>query len=168
MHDRGEISDIVRVLRFVSWVLVLIDVSIYDRCCHTMGRSLDASTLMIFPLLNGVSETATFFAVFKVGEQLAKVCGSFSRVPSFLAGFVPYYTFVALIHALMWIRILPDHLSDEPRVRFYRRLMIPSKSLVAATWALLYFFSHDLWNVILQHVVVDCALVMSLHYSMWS
>jgi hypothetical protein len=91
----------------------------------------------------------------------------------FLGGFVPYYIFVAMIHAVMWIRILPDHLKDGgsssgSAARFYRRLMIPSKSLVAAAWALMYFRSRDAWTVILQHMTIDSGLVLSVHYSMWS
>jgi hypothetical protein len=165
-RDPGGLFGSDRLLRPASWALVMVQTSIYDKCCHKKARSLDLSTLAIFPLLNGLAETAIFVAVFKAGKQLTDRYGSCSGWLTSLGGFVPYYAFVALIHVHMWIRILPDHLSSEPSARLYRRLMIAANSLVAAAWALLYL-SLDLWTVVQQHAAIDCALVLSLHYSMW-
>lgn len=157
-------------LLLASVVLVWIDTAIYHRACISKGRPLDTQTLFIFPIFNGVGETAIFLSVFKFGEQIvsqaAKATGERLR-PAFFGGYVPYFTYITLIHVFMWLRILPDHLNNAPEVQLYRRILVPSKSLLATSWALLYFLYRDAWSVIVLHTLVDFGLVFSIHYSLW-
>ena len=155
-------------LLLASVLVVWIDTYIYHRCCVVKHRPLDVPTLIMFPIINGFAETAIFLTVFKVGGQLVTSSRPTWNIWwSFLGGMIPYYIFITLIHLSMWIRILPDHMNDSPKVRLYRRLFIPSKSILATSWALLYFLYHDVWSVIGLHTLIDIGCVISLRYSLW-
>ena len=157
-------------LLLASMALVLIDTVIYHRACLSKDGPVDTPTLLIFPILNGVGETAIFLSVFKLGEQIVSQQTNATATTQWLAfvgGYAPYFTFITLIHIFMWIRILPDHLNNATQVQLYRRILVPSKAILATSWALLYYLHRDAWSVIVLHTLVDIGLVFSLRFSLW-
>jgi len=135
----------------------------YDRVATTGMRSLHWPTFIIFPIANGILETIPFLVSFKIGTVLA---APFTTQPLwlFLAGTVTFFAYLAAIHALFWLKVLPTHLDKRPAVRKARIAWIISLTAVSLMWGWLYFTYQDFWSVAALHTLFDVGMVYSIRY----
>ncbi len=88
---------------------------IYARDVSRYGRKVQWTSVPLFSLANGISESFAFFASFELGEWLAMLLTS-GRSPRWLALFSGFFTFSiynGLIHSWFWLPLLPVHMKPE-------------------------------------------------------
>lgn len=139
----------------------------YDRVATTGMRSLHRPTFIIFPIANGILETIPFLVSFKIGTVLAAPFTTqliMQPLWLFLAGTVTFFAYLAAIHALFWLKVLPPHLDKRPAVKKARIAWIISLTAVSLMWGWLYFAYQDFWSVAILHTLFDVGMVYSIRY----
>ncbi len=147
----------------IGLVTTITTMVTYDRVATTGMRSLHWPTVIIFPIANGILETIPFLVSFKIGTVLA---APFTPQPLwlFLAGTTTFFAYLAAIHALFWLKVLPPHFDKRPAVKKARIAWIVSLTAVSLMWGWLYFAYQDFWSVAALHVLFDVGMVYSIRY----
>lgn len=138
----------------------------YSKISHTSNRSLDVLTLTAFPILNGIFESILFILTFKLGVNIITPFNSSSFVQYF-TGFMTMSVYSGLIHALFWLKILPPHLKQDPRMKGTKRVWIVGITFMSMMWCWLYHQYGHFWPVVGLHVLFDAGMVWSIRYSMF-
>jgi hypothetical protein len=151
------------ILLGASLVIVAVNAWVYSHSTTDGGRALDPLTLIVFSIGNGVAETFMFYAVFRLGQILV---GKFSSNlwAGFIVGFIFFMVYSGLIHGLFWLSILPDHVVQTSP---YKPFFMPVQLLIAASWALNFFWYRDLRTVIFLHALVDFTMAWNVKFSMF-
>jgi hypothetical protein len=151
------------ILLGASLVIVAVNAWVYSHSTSDGGRALDPLTLIVFSIGNGVAETFMFYAVFRLGQILV---GKFSSNlwAGFIVGFIFFMVYSGLIHGLFWLSILPDHVVQTSP---YKPFFMPVQLLIAASWALNFFWYRDLRTVIFLHALVDFTMAWNVKFSMF-
>ncbi|TLU51795.1 MAG: hypothetical protein FDX12_04430 [Chlorobium sp.] len=147
-----------------SLLIVAVNAWVYSHSTTDGGRKLDALTVLVFSIGNGVAETFMFYAVFSLGTLLA---GRFTVNPwvVFMTGFICFIVYSGLIHGLFWINILPTHVVQTSP---YKPFFMPVQMLIACSWALSFFWYRDIRSVICLHALVDLTMVCNVRFSMFN
>ena len=148
----------------VSLIVVAINAWVYSHSTTDGGRALDWLTVLVFSIGNGIAETFMFYAVFRIGTALA---GRFTQNPwaLFFTGFIFFIIYSGLIHGLFWIKILPEHVVQTS---LYKPFFMPVQMLIAASWALSFFWYRDIRSVIFLHALVDLTMVCNVKFSLFN
>ena len=151
-------------LLVVSLIVVAINAWVYSHSTTDGGRALDWLTVLVFSIGNGIAETFMFYAVFRIGTALA---GRFTQNPwaLFFTGFIFFIIYSGLIHGLFWINILPEHVVQTSP---YKPFFMPVQMLIAASWALSFFWYRDIRSVIFLHALVDLTMVCNVKFSLFN
>ncbi|MEL6260841.1 MAG: hypothetical protein AAFR12_07205 [Cyanobacteria bacterium J06626_6] len=154
------------------WISIWIGLAItavttlaYAKISTRSGRSLHVPTLIGFPLLNGLFETALFLASFKLGTTAV---ARWTNNPTwlFLAGIFTFCAYSGAIHALFWLRILPPHLNKDRALNNFRRVWMVGLVAVSVLWGWLYFAYQDVWSVVVLHALFDAGMVYCINYQL--
>ena len=135
----------------------------YNSVTKTGGRSLHLPTFFGFSIANGICETLLFIASFKIGVALAAPFTD-SSLWLFLAGTLTFFAYLAVIHALFWLKILPAHLDKRPATKNARRVWVVSLTVMSVLWGWLYFGYQDFWSFAILHILFDAGMVYSIRY----
>lgn len=148
----------------VSLIVVAINAWVYSHSTTDGGRALDWPTVLLFSIGNGIAETFMFYAVFRLGANLA---GRFTQNPwaLFISGFLFFIIYSGLIHGLFWINILPEHVVQTS---IYKPFFMPVQMLIAGSWALSFFWYRDIRSVIFLHALVDLTMVCNVKFSLFN
>lgn len=148
----------------VSLIVVAINAWVYSHSTTDGGRALDWPTVLVFSIGNGIAETFMFYALFRLGANLA---GRFTQNPwaLFISGFLFFIIYSGLIHGLFWINILPEHVVQTS---IYKPFFMPVQMLIAGSWALSFFWYRDIRSVIFLHALVDLTMVCNVKFSLFN
>lgn len=148
----------------VSLIVVAINAWVYSHSTTDGGRALDWPTVLLFSIGNGIAETFMFYALFRLGANLA---GRFTQNPwaLFISGFLFFIIYSGLIHGLFWINILPEHVVQTS---IYKPFFMPVQMLIAGSWALSFFWYRDIRSVIFLHALVDLTMVCNVKFSLFN
>ena len=148
----------------VSLLVVAINAWVYSHSTTDGGRALDWLTVLVFSIGNGIAETFMFYAVFRLGANLAGRLTQNAWV-LFFTGFFFFMVYSGLIHGLFWINILPEHVVQTS---LYKPFFMPVQMLIASSWALSFFWYRDIRSVIFLHALVDLTMVCNVKFSLFN
>ncbi|MGB7511436.1 MAG: hypothetical protein WBP54_09145 [Pelodictyon phaeoclathratiforme] len=151
-------------LLVASVIVVAINAWVYSHSTTDGGRALDWPTVLVFSIGNGIAETFMFYALFRLGANLAGRLTQ-NTWALFLIGFLFFIIYSGLIHGLFWINILPEHVVQTS---IYKPFFMPVQMLIAGSWALSFFWYRDIRSVIFLHALVDLTMVCNVKFSLFN
>ncbi|NTU68199.1 MAG: hypothetical protein HGB02_04880 [Chlorobiaceae bacterium] len=152
-----------KALVALSVVILAVNAFVYSNSTTDGGRVIEPLSVLIFSIGNGIAETFMFFAMFRMGQALA---GRFSpnQWAQFALGFLFFMIYSGVIHGLFWLPILPDHVVQTSP---FKPFFMPIQLMIAASWALSFFWYRDLRTVIFLHAIVDLTMAWNVKFSMF-
>ncbi|MEL6468253.1 MAG: hypothetical protein AAFQ74_00865 [Cyanobacteria bacterium J06623_4] len=150
---------------WIGLAITVVTTLAYAKVSTRDGRSLHLPTLIAFPLLNGLFETALFLASFKLGMSAVAIWTT-NPVWLFLAGIFTFCAYSGAIHALFWLRVLPPHLNKDKALNNFRRVWMVGLVAVSVLWGWIYFAYQDVWSVVALHALFDAGMVYCIHYQL--
>lgn len=152
-------------------LIVVANAFVYRQSTTDGGRPLDALTLVIFTVANGLCETFLFLAVFKFGEYLVQQYSQ-NRLLIYASGLMLFFVYAGGIHGAFWIQVLPQHMVDSKialgSLEIPRQFVFfPLQVMLTISWSVIYFLYRDFWSVAALHALVDATMVYCIHYSLF-
>jgi hypothetical protein len=152
-----------KTLLALSLLILAVNAWVYSHSTTDGGRPLDPWTVLVFSIGNGIAETFMFYAVFRIGADLAARMTK-NPLALFMTGFVFFMLYSGLIHGLFWINILPEHVVQTSP---YKPFFMPVQLLIASSWALSFFWYRDVPGVIVLHALVDLTMAWNVRFSLF-
>lgn len=132
----------------------------YIKVARSDGRPFSLPATVLFTLINGVLEAFAFLAFFRLLEWASRwLLGPDWGAVNFIFGFIGFFIYSGLSHALFWARALPRHFTSEPRWQRLRKLLTPIQALIVLGWCLYFFATGDIWTIVALHLVIDVVLM---------
>jgi hypothetical protein len=120
--------------------------------------SYEISDLLVFSFSNGVLEQFMFIFWFLLGCYIAKLIVPSNPKLVFACGYISYATFSGFIHALFWMKVLPEH---QPAIL----IMPPLLSIMSLVWMWLIWRYKAFIATITMHIIVDFLMIGHLHFT---
>jgi hypothetical protein len=152
-----------KTLLALSLLILAVNAWVYSHSTTDGGRPLDPWTVLVFSIGNGIAETFMFYAVFRIGADLAARMTK-NPLALFMTGFVFFMLYSGLIHGLFWINILPEHVVQTSP---YKPFFMPVQLLIASSLALSFFWYRDVPGVIVLHALVDLTMAWNVRFSLF-
>ncbi|MEM9505302.1 MAG: hypothetical protein AAGA01_15250 [Cyanobacteria bacterium P01_E01_bin.43] len=142
----------------IGWVTTLVAAALYVLFTQKYETGpYQLPDLVIFSAFNGILEQFMFVFWFLLGcYGLRALAGRNSRW-LFAGGYIGYAVYSGFIHALFWVKVLPDH---NP-VAF----MAGALAAMSLAWMWLYWRYRAFWQIVLMHVAIDFLTVGHLHFT---
>jgi chlorophyllide a hydrolase len=146
-----------RLTLMLGWAATLLAAIAYISFTHKqVAGTYHIQDLVIFSLLNGVLEQLMFICWFLLGCWFAHQFNIKRSWQIFGLGFLSYAIYSGAIHALFWIKVLPDH---QPAVVMPFILVIMSLA-----WMWLFWRYRAIVAMIAMHIAIDFLTVGHLHF----
>ena len=150
------------VLLCISLALLAVNAFVYSGSVFNNGRSVEAASVLIFVMGNGIAETIWFYAAFSLGRGLAERLAAGPAV-QFIAGLLTFMLYSGLIHGLFWMAVLPEHIAVASALRPY---LMPLLLAITLSWSLWFFWYRDLHTVMVLHALIDLTMICNVKFSM--
>lgn len=170
LWDLLSVWHVARTLSQPGMLLLLTLTFIFSQVLYAAvarhdGRPLLPLPTLLFALGNGFAETLAFAGVFRIGQLAGDALAALLWPPlvgaaGFALGVAAFVLYGGYIHAAFWLPLLPPHLDDSPRSQRIRRLRPLAEIGLVLGWSLCFFVYHDIWTVVLIHVLVDIGLML--------
>jgi hypothetical protein len=148
------------VLLVYAVAITLFNEWAYIQVARADGRAFSLSSTVLFTLINGVLEAFAFLAFFRLLEGASRwLLGPDWGVVNFIFGFLGFFIYSGLSHALFWARALPRHFTSDPRWQTLRKLLTPIQALIVLGWCLYFFATGDIWTIVALHLIIDVVLM---------
>mmetsp|Transcript_53935 Transcript_53935/g.150009 ORF Transcript_53935/g.150009 Transcript_53935/m.150009 type:complete len:241 (-) Transcript_53935:244-966(-) len=133
---------------------------------NSLGRKFSIFSAAVFVVMNGVFETFLFWLFFDAGVALGAWLGG-GRALRFSVGFLGFFIYSGLVHALMWEKVFPFHLTARfpgtRRISF--KVAIVSLTFMSFSWFWLYFAFEDRWSFVLLHMLTDMVASYAIRFA---
>ncbi|MDM9383805.1 hypothetical protein QUB80_24275 [Chlorogloeopsis sp. ULAP01] len=143
----------------LGWITTFMASSVYILFTrkYEIG-TYEISDLLLFSVMNGVLEQFMFIFWFLLGCYLGHIIVSKNHKLIFLFGYISYFIFSGLIHALFWTKVLPLH---QPATV----VMISALTTMSLIWMWLAWRYRAVVAIIAMHILIDFLMIGHLHFT---
>ena len=158
------------VLHVIAAIVTLIARAALNPRYGSFGRKRELGAIFIYSVLNGVFETFLFLFTYDLGRHVLMeiVLGRHDKAVDCIIGFSLYYIYAALIHIVVWQRLVfPEHsMGSAPPFLTHG---LPFLTILSISWLVLYEQSHDVAFLCLLHMLTDFGMTLkcSMPYTRW-
>ena len=126
----------------------------------THGRQRSITAAIIFAIINGISETMIYLAMYDLGSKwlsdlIFATGSSISVYLSPILGYITFSCFAGPIHAFFWMpHVFPLHFKKGADKTFYKR-GLPELQLMSISWLVVYAVTNDITSVCILHMIFN-------------
>ncbi len=150
---------------YLVWALVALVITIAAQVGYVMvarhdGRPLAPVSTLIFVIVNGLLEAFVFMGIYRVFFTASKAVFGDMDAINLLFGFLGFFLYSGLIHAMFWARLIPPHFTAEPSLQRLRRMLTPIQTVIVISWCVYYYYTGDIWTIVAFHLIIDTVLMI--------